>query len=65
MTQQDSKFFLCLRGKNHLGNEYSISLGPWTKREDAEKYSDSLTDTRIGEQFMQKLGVEELLVYQS
>ena len=65
MPQTDSKFFLCLRGKNHSGNEYSISLGPWTKKAEADAYSDSLTDTRIGEQFMQKLGVEELLVYEA
>jgi hypothetical protein len=65
MTQQDSKFYLCLRGKNFEHTQFKLTLGPWTKREQAEAYSDSLTDSRIGEQLMQKLGVEELIVLES
>jgi hypothetical protein len=65
MLTVEHSYSLCLRGKNHLGNEYSITLGPWTKKSEADAYSDSLTDTRIGEQLLKKLGVEELIVFES
>ena len=65
MPTQEPSFFLTLRGQRARGDEYSITLGPWTKKTDADAYSDSLTDTRIGEQFLKKLGVEELIVFES
>lgn len=54
--------YLCLKGKNHQGLPYSISLGPFHEKADAQKYSDSLSDSRIGEQLLMKFGVEQLIV---
>lgn len=65
MPAQETSFYLTLRGQRARGDEYTITLGPWTKKAEADAYSDSLTDTRIGEQFLKKLGVEELLVFES
>jgi hypothetical protein len=44
---------------------HTVTLGPWDRKEQADAYSDSLTDSRIGEQLLKKLGVEELLVFES
>ena len=59
-------FYLMLAGTRESdGGHYSLSLGPWDTEEKAVAYSDSLSDSRIGEQLLMKLGIEELRVYES
>jgi hypothetical protein len=59
------RFYLYIRGVRPSDqHEYGIRLGPWTSEEKAVEYSDTLTDSRIGEQLLGKLGVETLNVYQ-
>jgi hypothetical protein len=59
------RFFLCLAGERDSdGGQYSITLGPWTSIDKAVAYSAQLTDTRIGEQLLDKLGVKELHAFE-
>ncbi len=58
----EHNYYLCLKGRNFQGNPYVVSLGPFHEKTDAEKYSDSLTDSRIGEQLLTKFGVEQVIV---
>lgn len=51
---------LRLTGKNFEGNEYVVTLGPWKSKEAAQRWSDLFTDTRVGEQILEKFGVETL-----
>lgn len=65
MFQTDSKFYLSISGSRPSDqHEYRITLGPWDNIKKAVAYSDELTDSRIGEQLLSKLGVEELHVFQ-
>jgi hypothetical protein len=56
-------YWMNVRGVRPSGGEYHFSLGPWTTKEKAQEFSDSLTDTRIGEQLLNKLGVEQIVIY--
>ena len=65
MPEMNSKFYLCLKGKNHQAMPYAVTLGPWTKKEDAQAWSDHLANSRIGEQMLMKFGVEEVIVQEA
>jgi hypothetical protein len=61
----EPKFYLRLSGVRPSDqHEYSLNLGPWKTLEGAIRYSDQLTDTRIGEQLLNKLGVTDLNAYE-
>jgi len=61
----DPQFYIHIRGVRPSDQQnYGITLGPWTTIEKAVEHSDTLTDTRIGEQLLQKLGVTELRAFE-
>ena len=66
MSQINPNFYLRIVGFRHSDqHEYSFTLGPWDTMNKAIDYSDHLTDTRIGEQLLQKLGVVELHTFEA
>lgn len=58
----EHNYSLVLKGTNFSHTPYAITLGPFRERSQAEDFSNFLTDNRIGEQLLTKLGVERVIL---
>ena len=62
---EESKFYLNLDAHFGLGYTVNIKLGPWAGKQAAADYASNLTDSRIGEQLLNALGVTKIIVQEA
>jgi hypothetical protein len=63
--QNEKKFYLHLDAHFGLGYTVNVVLGPWATKLNAENYSSHLTDSRIGEQLLNAIGVTKIIVQEA